>query len=79
MDYVSKQKMRWRSRRSMLELDLFFEQFIESGQFDQLSDTQLGSYGELLQMEDGDLLLLFQGKVRLSCPDIQELIDKVRN
>lgn len=79
MDYVKKQKMRWRSRRSMLELDLYFERFIESGKFDELSDKELTYYNELLEMEDNDMLLLFQGKVRLSDEGIQALINQIRN
>ncbi|MCC2645554.1 MAG: gltA, partial [Burkholderiales bacterium] len=75
MDYIEKQKMRWRSRRSMLELDLYFDRFIRSGKFDSLSDKELEDYNELLKMEDSEIILLFQGKVRLSNKEIQVLID----
>lgn len=78
MDYVTKQKMLWRSRRSMLELDLFFERFIQSGKFDALNDNELSLYNELLQMDDNDILLLFQGKARLSVAPVQEIIDQIR-
>lgn len=78
MDYIQKQKMLWRSRRSVLELDLYFEQFIKSGKFDQLSDKELSSYNEILQMEDGDILLLLQGKANLLNNDIQSIIDQIR-
>jgi succinate dehydrogenase flavin-adding protein (antitoxin of CptAB toxin-antitoxin module) len=78
MDYIAKQKMRWRSRRSMLELDLFFDRFIQSGQFDTLSETQLKYYNELLQMDDGDIMLLFQGNAKLPNEGLQHIIDKIR-
>jgi len=78
MDYVKRQKMRWRSRRSMLELDLYFDRFISNGKFDELSDTELTCYNELLEMDDNDLLLLFQGKVRLSNKEMQGLVDKIK-
>lgn len=78
MDYIQKQKMLWRSRRSVLELDLYFEQFIKSGKFDQLSDKELSSYNEILQMEDGDILLLLQGKANLLNNEIQSIIDQIR-
>jgi antitoxin CptB len=78
MDYIKKQKMRWRSRRSMLELDLYFDRFITSGKFDKLSDEELDSYNELLQMDDNDILFLFQGTVRLSDMKIQNIIDQIR-
>jgi succinate dehydrogenase flavin-adding protein (antitoxin of CptAB toxin-antitoxin module) len=77
MDYIEKQKMRWRSRRSMLELDLYFDRFIRSGKFDSLSDKELEDYNELLKMEDSEIILLFQGKVRLSNKEIQVLIDNI--
>lgn len=79
MDYVSKQKMLWRSRRSMLELDLYFERFINRGRFNDLSDAELLNYNELLKMEDEDLILLFQGKVSLENNDIQEIIEQIKN
>jgi antitoxin CptB len=78
MGYVEKQKMRWRSRRSMLELDLYFDRFISNGNFDKLSDKELTNYDELLEMDDNDLLLLLQGKVRLSHKEVQGLIDTIR-
>lgn len=63
----------------MLELDLYFERFIQGGKFDELSDKELTDYNELLEMEDGDILLLFQGKVILSDEGIQALINQIRN
>lgn len=78
MDYIKKQQMRWRSRRSILELDLCFDKFIQSGDFDLLSDAQLCAYNELLEMDDGDLLLLFQGKANLAEENLQSIIDKIR-
>lgn len=78
MDYVAKQKMLWRSRRSILELDLFFERFIQSGKFNALSENELGLYNELLQMDDEDILQLFQGKVSLIDEDMQRIVDQIR-
>lgn len=46
----------------MLELDLLFARFIKNGGLCKLNDAQLQSYSELLEMDDGDLLLLLQGK-----------------
>ncbi|AUR52682.1 citrate synthase [Aquella oligotrophica] len=77
MDYISIEKMKWRSRRSILELDLFFERFINEGRFARMNEVQLGYYQQLLEFEDGDLLQLFQGKVRLADPLFQMLIDEI--
>lgn len=77
MDYVSIEKMKWRSRRSMLELDLYFERFILTGNFGLLTTSELLSYQYLLTLEDNDLLLLFQGKEILADPALQQLINKI--
>ena len=39
MDYVSIEKLKWRSRRSMLELDLYFERFINTGELAKLNEA----------------------------------------
>lgn len=57
-----KQRLRWRSRRGLLELDLFFEKFLENG-FDALSAAELEIYEDLLMMPDNDLLDWVDGKV----------------
>ena len=77
MDYVSIEKMKWHSRRSMLELDLYFERFISSGKFASLTDSELLAYQYLLTLEDNDLLLLFQGKEVLADPKLQLLIKQI--
>ena len=77
MEYVALEKLKWRSRRSMLELDLYFERFIQSGEFARLNEAELIAYQQILTMDDGDLLLLFQDKQRLDKDDLQLVIDKI--
>ena len=77
MEYAHKEKLKWRSRRSMLELDLFFSRFILTGKFGQLNEQELLSYQQLLEMDDGDLLGLFQGKLGHKDNDLQDLIHKI--
>ena len=74
---VTREKLKWRSRRSMLELDLFFERFILTGRFEQLSEEELNAYQQLLELDDGDLLLLFQGKYIHDDKLMQQVIDKI--
>lgn len=74
---VTREKLKWRSRRSMLELDLFFERFILTGKFEQLAGGELFAYQQLLDMDDGDLLLLFQGKCTHDDKLVQQVIDKI--
>lgn len=77
MDYVAVEKLKWRSRRSMLELDLYFERFIVCGEFARLSEEELYIYQDLLTLDDGDLLLLFQGKQEFDDIKLQELVNKI--
>ena len=75
----NKNKLKWRSiRRSILEVDLCFEQFIQNGGFDQLSEEDLANYLNLLEMDDSQLFLLFQGKECLTDTGLQALVDKIR-
>ena len=68
-------RLKWRSKRSQLELDLYFDRFIQEGQLDSLSDFELEAYGSLLDFEDGDLLLFFQKKITVDDENIQYIID----
>jgi succinate dehydrogenase flavin-adding protein (antitoxin of CptAB toxin-antitoxin module) len=77
MDYVAVEKLKWRSRRSMLELDLYFERFIGGGGFAKLGEAELLAYQHLITLDDADLLLLFQGKEELADPQLQDLVNKI--
>ena len=73
------EKLKWRSRRSMLELDLYFNTFIENGKLDLLSEKELDFYASLLEFDDGEILLLFQKKITTHSENIQKLIDSIIN
>lgn len=77
MAIINKGKLKWRSKRSILELDLFFDKFIQSDGIDSLSEDDLNTYAKLLDLEDCDLLLLFQGRKRLLDADMQKIVDKI--
>lgn len=47
-------RLRWKCRRGMLELDIVLAQFLESG-IDKLSTDQLHEFGRLLDLEDQEL------------------------
>lgn len=51
-------RIRWHSRRGMLELDLILMPFVEQ-HFPQLSDTEQQCYVKLLEQEDTDLFRWF--------------------
>ena len=70
-------RLKWHSRRSMLEVDLYLDKFIQNGELEKLSLTELAYYEEVLELEDSDLLLLFQGKGCLKDLKKQSIINKV--
>ncbi|MCY4093754.1 MAG: succinate dehydrogenase assembly factor 2 [Gammaproteobacteria bacterium] len=53
--FFSKNQAIWRSRRGLLELDLYLTPFAESC-FDDLSTDLKQQYGELLECEDPEIL-----------------------
>jgi succinate dehydrogenase flavin-adding protein (antitoxin of CptAB toxin-antitoxin module) len=70
----------------MLELDLQFAKFIQVGGLNQLNDEELNGYNQLLEMDDGDLLLLLQGnqlRTNELCnnvtPCMQSVINQIRS
>ena len=77
MDYISREKLKWHSRRSILELDLYFDRFIKSEIYAKLSDSELYSYQYILTLDDSDLLLLLQKKNALQNVEHQAIIQKI--
>lgn len=72
------EKLRWRSRRSMLELDMYFDRFLKAGELENLNAGELLIYDEIINLKDENLLSLFQGRERFVDETVQEIIDKIR-
>ena len=54
-------RIRWRCRRGLLELDLVLQAFLERG-YGRLDDGQRRLFDELLEQPDNDLLDLALGR-----------------
>ena len=54
-------RIRWRCRRGLLELDLVLDAFLERG-YGRLDAGQRGLFDELLELPDNDLLDLALGR-----------------
>lgn len=80
LTYVEKQKLIWRStRRAMLEVDLFFTNFLEQVGLDNLTDEEIVAYSDLVECNDWDLLILFQGKDHVVDNIVAQcVVDKIR-
>jgi antitoxin CptB len=70
------ERLKWRSRRGLLELDVVLERFW-AGCGEELDDSDAGNLATLLAMPDNDLLDLVMG--RRSCPDpaLQPLLQRL--
>lgn len=71
------ERLRWRSRRGMLELDLILARFLQA-KLETLSQEEIGMLDEVLRLSDNDLLDLLM--VREQCLDqrIKPMIDMIR-
>lgn len=74
---INKEKLKWRSRRSMLELDIFFDRFIQNNGLEKLTEVELYAYQNILTLDDGYLLLLLQGNAYSNDEIEQIVIDKI--
>ncbi len=71
-------RLKWRSRRSILELDIYFDSFIRNGGLDGLSIDELIVYNQLLNMDDGDILSMLHGMLYIDNIKLRELVDKIK-
>ena len=71
------ERLRWRSRRGLLELDIVLGRFW-AGCGEELDEPEAGSLARLLAMPDNDLLDLVMG--RRPCPDpaLQPLLQRLK-
>lgn len=71
---AEKNRLRWRSRRGMLELDLLLVPFFDQS-FEALSAEQQDTFVLLLAQEDPDLMLWFSRNGISSDSDLQALVE----
>lgn len=79
MNYIEIEKMKWHSRRSILELDLYFERFLLDDGLNKLSEDELLAYQALLECDDSDLLVLLLGKDKVNDKIAQRVVEKIRS
>lgn len=70
-------RIRWRSRRGLLELDIIFSRFIEK-KLDTLSSEEIETYKDLLLCQDNDLLDWVNGKTECNDPRLRAMLDKIQ-
>ena len=76
-DDIAKRKIRFQTRRGLLELDLIFGRFMEK-EFEHLSDQELSEFSEILEFQDQELLALIHGHSATDTKHLIPMLDKIR-
>ena len=76
-DPIELKRLRWRSRRGLLELDLVLEKFFAQ-RFDSLSPAEIDAYRKLLDLPDTDFLDVVNGKADLDDPELMGIVEILR-
>lgn len=71
------QRVRWRARRGLLELDIVLGRFIES-QYEQLDEAGRQAFDALLDMPDNPLWDMVAGRLEASPGEQQTLLERIR-
>ena len=58
MDAVSRNRLKWKCRRGLLELDLVLQDFVEK----HLEEHDVDALNELLELEDNELWAIISGR-----------------
>ena len=69
-------RLRWRSRRGILELDVLLERFVQ-GELEVLSTAERSQFEALLELPDPDLLDVLYGRAE-PLPALAALIRRIR-
>jgi succinate dehydrogenase / fumarate reductase iron-sulfur subunit/antitoxin CptB len=72
------QRLRWRSRRGLLEMDLILERFLAL-HLASLSHDELVAYDQMLDLPDNDFLDLAMGKTEPANEQFVAVLAKIRN
>jgi antitoxin CptB len=71
------ERVRWRSRRGLLELDIVLGRFIDQ-QYALLDEFEQKAFEELLDMPDNLLWDMIAGKQEATQDEPQALLEKIR-
>ncbi len=72
------ERLRWRCRRGMLELDLLLQGFLEKG-YAQLDAAQKESFSRLLELQDQTLQEYLLGMAEIKEKEFVDVIERIRH
>jgi antitoxin CptB len=71
------ERLKWKSRRGLLELDLVFEKFWK-GAGATVDASEVAAFERLLALPDNDLLDLVMGRAEMPEARLRPVLDKLR-
>ena len=80
-DPTRRARLRWRSRRGMLENDLILTRFLDAHEV-ELTDEEVDAFTRLIDLSDNDLFALLLGQKEpeegLDLPHVKALLARLR-
>ena len=73
MNSIRRNRLKWKCRRGLLELDLVFERIIPT-----LKDEELASFDALLEMPDNDLWDIVAGRSNDYDARLSAIVERLR-
>ena len=70
-------RLRWKCRRGMLELDILLQGFLQNG-YAELSDADLERFAALLDYEDNPLFELLMGNMQPADSEFLPLLQAIK-
>ncbi|MDO4640560.1 MAG: succinate dehydrogenase assembly factor 2 [Neisseria sp.] len=77
-DEAAKRRIRFLTRRGLLELDILLERFMAT-EFQHLSDQEIAVFIAILDLPDQEFLALVNQKEQAERDDFKPLLEKIRN
>lgn len=80
-DPAKRARLRWRSRRGLLENDLILSRFLDVNEY-SMTDEEVDAFSRLMELPDNDLMnLLLAGKApegELDLPHVHAILRRLR-
>ena len=73
MDRTTRERLKWKCRRGLLELDLVFQRFVPT-----LKDEEADSFAALLDLPDNDLWDIVAGRSDRYAPGFRAIVARLR-
>ncbi len=76
-DHAYMQRVKWRSRRGLLELDIILSRFVET-EYVKLDEAGKQAFEVFLDMPDNPFWDMVSGKIEAESGEQQALLEKIR-